>query len=46
VLEGGPVLLNGQTLPALGAAQVTGPEDLRVQAREAAELLLVEVMLS
>ena len=45
VLEGGPVLLNGQNLPALGAAQVTGPEDLRVEAREAAELLLVEVTL-
>lgn len=46
VLEGGPVLLNGLPLPALGAAQVTGPELLRVQAPEgAAELLLVAVLL-
>jgi redox-sensitive bicupin YhaK (pirin superfamily) len=44
VLEGGPVLLNGQTLPALAAAQVTGPEVLQAQARDTAELLLVEVM--
>jgi hypothetical protein len=44
VLEGGPVLLNGQSLPDLGAAQATGPEALRVQAAGAeAELLLVEV---
>jgi len=45
VLGGGPVRVNGQALPALGAAQVTGPETLRVQASGAAELLLVEVQL-
>jgi quercetin 2,3-dioxygenase len=46
VLEGGPVLLNGQSLPALAAAQATGPEVLRVQAAaDEAELILVEVRL-
>lgn len=45
VLEGGPVGLNGRGLPALAAAQITGPEEIAVAAEKPAELLLVEVAL-
>jgi quercetin 2,3-dioxygenase len=45
LLEGGPVTVNGQTLPALGAAQAEGEPALAIEARAAAELLLVETAL-
>ena len=45
-LEGGRVTLNGQALPALAAAMVTGEKQFEVTAEAAAELLLVEVGLS
>jgi redox-sensitive bicupin YhaK (pirin superfamily) len=46
VLEGGPVAINGQTMPALAAAMVTGEPHLEVVAAGEAELLLVEVGLT
>jgi len=46
VLEGGPVILNGQVLPALAAALLTAEPHLEVAADQEAELLLVEVGLS
>jgi redox-sensitive bicupin YhaK (pirin superfamily) len=45
VLEGGPVEVNGIHIPALGAAKITEEEELRVEAKKDAELLLVEVIL-
>jgi hypothetical protein len=45
VLEGGPVRVNAQPLPALGAAKITGEADIAVLAESSAELLLVEVLL-
>jgi len=44
VVEGGPVAVNGREVRAFGAAQVSG-EDVRIEAREDAELLLVDVLL-
>ncbi len=46
VLEGGPVILNGQGLPALAAALLKAEPHLEVAADQEAELLLVEVGLS
>jgi hypothetical protein len=46
VLEGGPVDLNGQALPALAAAMVSEEPHLEVTAEGAAELLLVVVGLA
>lgn len=45
VLEGGPVQVGGELLLALAAAQIRSERDLRVKAREDAELILVEVLL-
>jgi redox-sensitive bicupin YhaK (pirin superfamily) len=45
-LEGGRVTMNGQAMPALTAAMVTGEPVLEVSAAKTAELLLVEVDLS
>ncbi len=45
VLEGGPVRLNEQSVPALGAAKVIEEHELRVHAEEDAELILVDVSL-
>lgn len=46
VLEGGPVTVNGQVMPALAAAMLTAEPDLTVTARGEAELLLIEVQLA
>jgi len=46
VLEGGPVTVNGQVMPALAAAMVTAEPDLTVTAQGEAELLLIEVRLA
>ena len=46
VLEGGPVKVNGQLLPALGAAKIVAESVFLVQAENSAELLLVDVMMS
>ncbi len=43
VLEGGPVDVNGQHLPTLGAAMVTEEKSLNVNAEMDVELLLVDV---
>lgn len=45
VLEEGPVLVNGQTLPALGAAKIEGGTEFEVESSGDAELLLVDVRL-
>ena len=45
VLEGGPVELNGQTLPALAAAQVRDEKEALITAQADAELLLIDVKL-
>jgi redox-sensitive bicupin YhaK (pirin superfamily) len=45
VLEGGPIQLDRQPMPALAAAQVTQNGSLRVEAEGDAELLLVNVRL-
>lgn len=45
VLEGGPVEVNGESVPALGAAMVQEERKLHVEAKKDAELLLVEVLL-
>jgi redox-sensitive bicupin YhaK (pirin superfamily) len=42
VLEGGPIRVDGRTLPALGAAMITGQASFAVKADGPAELLLVE----
>jgi hypothetical protein len=44
VLEGSPVEANGNRIPVLGAAQVTGT-DVHISARGDAELLLIDVAL-
>lgn len=43
VLEGGEVQVNGHAVPPLGAIMIVGERLIRAQAREDAELLLVEV---
>jgi hypothetical protein len=45
VLEGGPVQVSGEALPALAAAQIRGEPEFKVLARDDAELLLVDVPL-
>jgi len=45
VLEGGPVQVNGEVLPALAAAQIRGEPGFKVSARNDTELILVEVLL-
>lgn len=45
VLEGGPVKVNNQLLPSLGAAKTTDKLRLHVKAEGHAELLLVDVLL-
>lgn len=45
VLEGGPIRANGQSLPALAAAEFTDEATLRVTADHDAELLLVDTRL-
>lgn len=45
VLEGGPVEVNGSTISALGAAQVTGEMDLHISASGSAEMLLIDLVL-
>jgi hypothetical protein len=46
VLEGGPITLNGQIMPALAAAMLTAEPHLEVTADQETELLLVEVRLA
>ncbi|MBE0429560.1 MAG: pirin family protein [Thermoleophilia bacterium] len=47
ILEGGPVRLNGESLPELAAAKIIGGEsEMDLVARENTELLLVEVPLA
>ncbi len=43
VLEGGPIEINGNPVPSLGAAKVTKEAELRVSAKNDSELLLVDV---
>jgi redox-sensitive bicupin YhaK (pirin superfamily) len=43
VLEGGPVRVNGEILPALGAIKIFGEMGLGIGAEGEAELLLVDV---
>jgi len=43
VLEGGPVMLDGHLIPALGAAKVSEEDGLRLSAQSDAELLFVRV---
>ncbi len=45
-LEGGPVLVNGMEMPALGAARIIGGGEFRVEAVEDSEMLLVDVPLA
>ncbi len=45
VLEGGAVEVNGALVPALGAAKIIEVKELRVEAKNDAELLLVDVLL-
>jgi hypothetical protein len=45
VLEGGPVIVNGATVPALGAAMITDETGIDVAADRDAELVLVDVKL-
>lgn len=45
VLEGGPVQINGHLLPALAAAKISEDPELKVSARDEAELILVDVLL-
>lgn len=46
VLEGGPVGVNGNPVPALGAVKVTEEKELSIEAKKDAELLLVDVLLT
>lgn len=46
VLEGGPVLVNEQRVPALGAAAIRSTARIAVEAEGDAELLLIEVPLA
>jgi redox-sensitive bicupin YhaK (pirin superfamily) len=41
VLEGGPVAVNGKSVPLLGAAMLTGEKEVEARAEGTAELLLV-----
>lgn len=43
VVEGGPVEVNGEAVPALGAAKIVAEPILRIEARGDAELLLIDV---
>jgi redox-sensitive bicupin YhaK (pirin superfamily) len=43
VLEGGPIRVNEHSVPALGAAKITGESEIAVEAERDSELLLVEV---
>jgi quercetin 2,3-dioxygenase len=45
VLEGGPVTVDGQTLPALSAAEIRGEGTVATSAERHAELLLIDVNL-
>jgi redox-sensitive bicupin YhaK (pirin superfamily) len=45
VIEGGPVLVNGQQTPALAAVMITDEREFKVSAVSDAELLLVETRL-
>jgi quercetin 2,3-dioxygenase len=45
VLEGGPVTLNGNSIPELGAALITDEEQLILKAADDAELLFVDTAL-
>ncbi len=45
VLEGDPVELNGNVIPVLGAAQVTGAMNIELSAQGDAELLLLDILL-
>ena len=45
VLEGDSVEVNGNRIPVLGAAQITGAMDIKISADGDAELLLVDVLL-
>ena len=44
VLEGGPVMLDGHLIPALGAAKVSEEDGLRLSSQSDAELLFVHVL--
>ena len=46
VLEGGPVAINGQQLPALAAAKITAEASLTVAAQNDTEMLLVDILLT
>jgi quercetin 2,3-dioxygenase len=46
VLEGGPITINDEKIPTLGAAQVTDEPNIRLRAEEDAELLFIDVRLS
>jgi len=46
VLEGGPALVNGNLVPALGAAKAIGKLELKVKSEKHTELLLVSVLLT
>lgn len=43
VLEGGPVLVNGSGIPALGAAKIENESTLEIRAEGDSELLLIDV---
>ncbi len=45
LLQGGPVVINGQSIPGLGAAMITLERELRISAQDDAEFLLVDVLL-
>lgn len=45
VLEGGPVWINGQQLPTMGAAKILEEMDINIRADLDTELLLVDVLL-
>ncbi len=45
VLEGGSVKMNGNLIPALGAAKVTGKAQLDITAHDDVELLLIDILL-
>lgn len=42
VLEGGPVSVNGREVRALGAAEITGEDEIKVEALADSELLVVD----
>lgn len=46
ILEGGPVLFDGERLPALGAAKMKAEPDIMLKAGKDAELILVDVSLA